>query len=162
MTRTSSYLAEIAAEGAVYGREEWVRVVLATCESPYLRPIARWLSDQALRIATRLDPQPRMLWCPRSALRSVPDVVSDRTGDVPARLREWAESRAEQRAVSALLKDGDPFALTASDHTGVYTFILRPVPVTVAATPSSPPPGRARHLKRRTGIPLLRTKPVPH
>ncbi|MFD4833730.1 hypothetical protein ACFWPV_28370 [Streptomyces uncialis] len=159
MTRTSSYLAEIAAEGAVYGREEWVRVVLATRESPYVRPIARWLSDQALRIAARLDPQPRMHWCPRNALRPVPDVVSDRTGDVPARLREWAESRTEQRAVIELLKRGDPFALTASDHTGMYTFALRPVPV--AATPPPPPPGRALDRWQRSDPPLKRQVPVP-
>ncbi|MCM2389354.1 hypothetical protein [Streptomyces albipurpureus] len=155
MNHPFDYWAEVTAEGPVYGSHDTARVVLAEYQSPFIRAAVRWLATQALRIADGLDPHPRMRWFPTGALRIIPDHIGDQLDDVPAQLRAWAGSADERRATYQRLRNGDPFALIVSDHSGVYVLALWPV--AMAATPTTPHADRARHRKRRQGIPLLKT-----
>ncbi|WP_405643034.1 hypothetical protein [Streptomyces uncialis] len=159
MSHPLEYHAEVTAEGFVYGGERRARVVLGEFRAHFIRPAVAWLNAKALMIANRLDPHPRSSWCPPQALQVIPDSVGAQLGDVPAQLRAWAVCRDERRQVIERLREGDPFALIVSDHSGVYAFTLWPV--TVAATPPPSPPGRARHRKRR-GSHLLERQPAPH
>ncbi|MFJ6574246.1 hypothetical protein ACIQNU_43350 [Streptomyces sp. NPDC091292] len=150
MTDPHAYWSEITAEGPIYGRDHVGRAILGRFDSPFIKAALDWTAARALRIADALDPEPGVAWCPVGALRTVSDAVIAE-GDVPTRLREWADSDTDRRDAYRQLQGGDPWALIVADHSGLYSFTIWPVSARASPSPSAP----ARRGRHRKHIPEL-------
>ncbi|KUJ70822.1 hypothetical protein ACZ90_00440 [Streptomyces albus subsp. albus] len=146
------FVAEVVAEGLIYGRDEAARFVLGACQTISLKSALQWLRAQAYRIADGLDPDPdRSGWV--QPIMRCPSVI---VPDCPAELRFWCEDPEEQQTAWDLLSIGEPFVLAVPDESGWYTLaiwpasvLLRPTgPVAGAAGQSRPSVGRHRKPRR--------------
>lgn len=150
---TRGYLAQVIAEGPVYGTDANARSVLGALATPYLGRVIRWVRQQAVRVADGLDPDPQTPWC--GALRGVECATINALGDAPTVLRQWARSDEARQAAYEALRAGVPFSLATADHTGRYVLAVWPVDVPVtavtgpsgAAPPTNTRPDRNSHRK---------------
>ncbi len=118
----AGYRAELRADGPVYGTGESAQYVLSTYQtfSPVLA--LRWLRGEALRIADRLDPDPKRSGWVQPSMRA--DVVP--VPDCPAELRVWADEFNEP-AAREHIKSGHPLFETFPDVDCVYSLSVWPV-----------------------------------
>ncbi|MEU9707453.1 hypothetical protein AB0E21_02370 [Streptomyces sp. NPDC047967] len=120
----AGYRAEVRADGPVYGTGESAQYVLGTYQtfSPVLA--LRWLRGEALRIADRLDPDPRrsnwVQWTMFVQVAPVPDC--------PDELRLWADEFDEPTARKQI-KSGHPLFERFPDTDCAYSLSVWPVPL---------------------------------
>lgn len=139
----AGYWAEVRAEGPVYGTGETVSYVLRTTQSVSPVLALRWLRGEALRIADRLDPDPRRSAWVRPTMR-VPTAPAP---DCPTELRAWATDPDEQREAREHVKGGHLLFVRVSDADCTYTLSVRPVRLPGA----EPDQGSPEPLARRVG-----------
>ncbi|MEE1930370.1 hypothetical protein V1J52_19655 [Streptomyces sp. TRM 70351] len=147
----AGYWCEVRAEGLVYGTGGTASCLLGTFQtiSPVLA--LRWLRGQAVRLADRLDPDPRHSpWArPFQRMPSVP------VPDSPTALRAWLAEPGVQRAVRERVKAGHPLSAAFPDADCTFTLSLwpvrlpadrpgQPLPEPIPRRPGGrPPPGTA-------------------
>ncbi|EGX55745.1 hypothetical protein SZN_31369 [Streptomyces zinciresistens K42] len=119
----AGYWAEVRAEGPVYGTGETVQYVLGTAQSISPVLVLRWLRGEALRIADRLDPDPRRSAWVQPTMRAATVPMPD----CPAELRVWATDPDEQRAAREHIKGGHPLFVDVPDADCTYTLSVWPV-----------------------------------
>ncbi|WP_415956386.1 hypothetical protein [Streptomyces sp. 021-4] len=142
MTRPAEpagYWAESRAEGPVYGTGETAQFVLGTFQtiSPVL--VLRWLRGEALRIADRLDPDPKHSVWVQPSMRA--DTVP--VPDCPAELRVWVEE-FEEREAREHIKGGHPLFEKFPDADCTYSLSVWPVKLP-ADDPHQPLPEPQTH-----------------
>ncbi|WP_405796764.1 hypothetical protein [Streptomyces sp. NBC_01506] len=124
----AGYWAEVRAEGPVYGTGEVVPYVLGTFRS--ISPVLalRWLRDEALRVADRLDPDPeRSAWVtPWIRVTPAPAPAPAPVSDGCAELAFWAEDPDTYRSARDQLRQGAPLFVVITDCGCRYTLTVRP------------------------------------
>ncbi|GHB03867.1 hypothetical protein ACIQRS_28585 [Streptomyces termitum] len=139
--RPLAYRAEIRAEGLVAGTGRSASWLLGRYQT--LSPVLalRWLQDEAVRLASRLDPDPaRSPWAPPTTLReAVP------APDAPAELRVWATYPEERHTAWVLVRSGEPLSLVVPDLDCVYCLSVWPLWHSAELEPPPPP----RHIPPR-------------
>ncbi|MET8829583.1 hypothetical protein ABZX40_27695 [Streptomyces sp. NPDC004610] len=121
MSGRADYFAHVRAEGMVYGTGRTVPYLLSTTRSFSPVLALRWLRDEALRLADRLDPDPQRLVWIGPAFRAAPTPVPD----CPAALRFWATGPAVRREAREHLRSGRPLVAAFPDLDCVYTLSVR-------------------------------------
>ncbi|GHA75621.1 hypothetical protein ACIQRS_06355 [Streptomyces termitum] len=139
--RPLAYRAEIRAEGLVAG---------TGCSAPWLlgcyqtlSPVLalRWLQNEVVRLASRLDPDPAQSpWAPPTTLREAAPAP-----DAPAELRVWATDPKERRAAWERVRADEPFFTVVPDVDCVYGLSVWPLWHSAELEPPAPP----RHISLR-------------
>ncbi|MFE5901112.1 hypothetical protein ACFQ67_27360 [Streptomyces sp. NPDC056488] len=121
--RPLAYRAEVRAEGMVYGTGRDAPWLLSAYQTLFPKMALRWLQDEALRTAHRLDPDPELsLWAPPSTLREAVSVP-----DAPAELRVWATDPEEQRAAWERVRADEPLFTVVPDVDCSYGLCVWPL-----------------------------------
>jgi hypothetical protein len=105
---------------------------LGNCWAKTPRLAVRWLRDQAVRLASALDPQPGEGWArgeAAEALRQLPDQLPYGLPDPGVMLRAWEKDWQAHEQVMADLLDGCRFLLTTRDVTAYYLFSAQAVSI---------------------------------
>ncbi len=136
-TQPTGYWCEVRAEGRVHGTGQLAQYVLGTFRTISPMLALRWLRGEALRIADRLDPDPRRSpWA--QPYREAPTGLAP---DGPTGLRMWCADNGDRRAARERIKGGEPLLVAVQDVDCRYTLSVWPVRTATPAEHRWSPPG---------------------